>query len=239
MQKTLVIPDVHLKPWMFKSAEELIEIHEPKHIVIIGDIADDWNQEENTSLYINTFDTMLEFCENHPNTKWCYGNHDISYVWGAWESGYSQFAKETVQKYIDKIKDTLPKENIAFVHKIGQTLFSHAGLTNTFVERMFTPETDIDTMVKKINSFREGQLWIEDSPIWARPQGDIDDVWDGYWQVVGHTPVVRPVRTGRLLTVDTFSTYRDGGHIGDERFVLVDADNGDAWAIDAGSMLRI
>ena len=42
------------------------------------------------------------------------------------------------------------------------------------------------------------------------------------FQVVGHTPVAKPQLDGNVLTVDTFSTYRDGRPIGDERFVWID-----------------
>ena len=41
-------------------------------------------------------------------------------------------------------------------------------------------------------------------------------------QVVGHTPVEFVVKEGNLLTLDNFSTYRNGEPIGDERFVCVD-----------------
>lgn len=41
-------------------------------------------------------------------------------------------------------------------------------------------------------------------------------------QVVGHTPVRTALDEGNILTLDTFSTYKDGRPIGDERFVCVD-----------------
>ena len=43
-------------------------------------------------------------------------------------------------------------------------------------------------------------------------------------QVVGHTPVVAPLleNNGKLLTLDTFSTYDTGEPIGNEKYVWVD-----------------
>lgn len=68
-------------------------------------------------------------------------------------------------------------------------------------------------------------IWQDDSPIWARPQyGEMRLYPMDMLQVVGHTPVVEPTREGKLLTVDTFSTYRDGDPIGDETFVVVDTE---------------
>ncbi len=42
--------------------------------------------------------------------------------------------------------------------------------------------------------------------------------------MVGHTPAERPLYEEKkgLLTLDTFSTYRDAGPIGDCRFVVID-----------------
>lgn len=47
MSKVFVIPDVHLKPWMFDKAEELLSRSEYDKIVCLGDLVDDWDQEKN------------------------------------------------------------------------------------------------------------------------------------------------------------------------------------------------
>ena len=51
MSKVFVIPDVHLKPWMFDKAEELLSRSEYDKIVCLGDLVDDWDQEKNLGLY--------------------------------------------------------------------------------------------------------------------------------------------------------------------------------------------
>ena len=69
----------------------------------------------------------------------------------------------------------------------------------------------------------EEELWTDDSPIWARPQyGEMRLYQHEILQVVGHTPVRAALDEGKILTLDNFSTYRDGRPIGDERFVWVD-----------------
>ena len=68
-------------------------------------------------------------------------------------------------------------------------------------------------------------MWKDDSPIWARSQyGDMRLYPTDMLQVVGHTPVVEPLKEGNLLTVDTFSTCRDGRPIGNETFVVVNTE---------------
>ena len=41
MGKVFVIPDVHLKPWMFDKAEEILSRSEYDKIVCLGDLVDD------------------------------------------------------------------------------------------------------------------------------------------------------------------------------------------------------
>ena len=58
---------------------------------------------------------------------------------------------------------------------------------------------------------------------WARPQYSRMRLYSNkVFQVVGHTPVRSPLLEGNLLTLDTFSTYRDGSPYGDQRFVWID-----------------
>ena len=49
--KVLIIPDVHLKPFMFKQAAELMERGIAKRAVCLMDIPDDWNKQFDISLY--------------------------------------------------------------------------------------------------------------------------------------------------------------------------------------------
>lgn len=43
--KVLVIPDIHLKPWMFNRAAELLKDGIAGGAVCLMDIPDDWRQE--------------------------------------------------------------------------------------------------------------------------------------------------------------------------------------------------
>ena len=225
MSKVFVIPDVHLKPWMFERASEKISEADYNYIVLLGDMVDDWNQERNLELYSETFDAADRFIEEHPNTLFCYGNHDLSYPWEALESGYSAYAHDLVVDRLKKFVDALPEGNAAFIHRIDNALFSHAGLTESFVKAHFgsSGNVDIDYMIKYINQMGKYNMWVDDSPIWARPQ---NGSWELYpsdmMQVVGHTPVEWPQKEGNLLTLDNFSTYRNGKPIGDEAFVWID-----------------
>ena len=195
MAKVLVIPDVHLKPWIFAGASELAAAISCDVIVMLGDLVDDWDQERNVDLYRDTFAAAMAFVKEHPNTFWCYGNHDVSYLWEAMESGYSYYAREAVLKGLSELKDVLPPGHCAFIHRIDNVLFSHAGLAESFVERNFgTNVPELDDMIKRINSMGRKELWQEDSQLWARPQFCRMIMYPrDMIQVVGHTPVKAPL----------------------------------------------
>ena len=54
--RVLVIPDVHLKPYLFHQASELMEKGEADRAVCLMDIPDDWNREYDIGLYVQTYD---------------------------------------------------------------------------------------------------------------------------------------------------------------------------------------
>lgn len=230
MSKVLVIPDVHLKPWMFDKATEKIKMSEIDRTVLLGDLVDDWNQETNLELYRETLDRAALFVKEYPDTLYCFGNHDVSYLWQAHESGYSAYARETVVEGINKLIYTLSPENSGFIHRIDNVLFSHAGLTERFVLRKFGygERMDIDVMIEKINRMSSDDIWRDDSPIWARPQKKNMRMfpWD-MMQVVGHTPVEEVTLEDKVLSVDNFSTDQYGVPLGDERFVCIDTVSGE------------
>lgn len=64
--KVLVIPDVHLKPFMFQQAAALLRQGIAERAVCLMDIPDDWNKEYDCQLYEETYDEALRFAEQFP-----------------------------------------------------------------------------------------------------------------------------------------------------------------------------
>ncbi len=227
MSKILVIPDIHLKPDIVREAKNIFDTGKYDYAVFLGDIADDWGCERQLDFYHETFAAVYDFLSSYKNrTLFCYGNHDISYVWRKEETGYSVLAEDVVTRWIQKMREGLPNGTLAFIHRIDNILFSHAGITDDFVVRIChlnikNPAGVID----KTNSFAEKELWRDNSPIWARP-GDGYRIYSppGLFQVAGHTPVKTPFIYDNCLYLDTFSTYSNGDPIGDRRFVYIDSE---------------
>ena len=225
--KVLVIPDIHLKPWMFRRASELMEENIAEKAVCLMDIADDWKQQWNMDLYIQSYDAAISFARDYPDTLWCYGNHDVCYPWNQRETGYSRLAGRVVSEKLRVLRETLPDTGqLAFIHRIDNVLFLHGGLPDFFVREYIKASYyhDIDKVIETINTFDWQQLWHEDSPIWYRPQ-----IYKGRMykprkllQVVGHTPVKKIFREKNVVSCDVFSTDEEGKAIGSQEFLLID-----------------
>ena len=238
--KVLIIPDVHLKPFMFKQAAELMERGIAQRVVCLMDIPDDWNKQFDISLYEQTYDAAISFAKKYPDTAWCYGNHDLSYVWHVPETGYSTMAAYTVQKKLLDLKEVLPESNpIKYAHRIDNVLFSHAGISKDFVD-LYVPKIkhdDVDTVLNYINNLGKMKMWYDGSPIWLRPQYTDVKMYKSrqFLQVVGHTPMETITKKKNVISCDVFSTYRDGKPIGTEEFLLLDTITWDYSMVNYGN----
>ena len=225
--KILVIPDVHLKPWMFDRASEILNSGAAKKAVCLMDIPDDWGQEYNLGLYEETFDAAIRFQKEFPETLWCYGNHDLSYEWLQYESGFSSVAIPVVQKKLSELRRELPdRSQMAYIHRIYDVLFLHGGLTHAFVKYYANDVDydDTDAVMEKINLLGRNEMWDDASPLWFRPQFYNEKMYkeEDLLQVVGHTPVMQIDRLGNMLSCDLFSTYSTGDPIGTQEYLLID-----------------
>ena len=225
----LIIPDVHLKPWMFKKAEKLLREKTAEQAVGLMDIADEWRQEFNLQLYADTYDAAICFARDFPQTLWCYGNHDISYVWNMSEPGYSQsvYVQRLVNKKLQELKASLPdKKQLGFLHRIDNVLFSHGGLTDWFASKYTSAEDypDVDRVIETINNLGPAELWQPLSPMWCRSKYYKEQMYksDDLLQVVGHTPVREIEKKRNLISCDVFSTDRNRRPIGTQEFLLLD-----------------
>jgi hypothetical protein len=225
--KILVIPDVHLKPWMFNRAKEIMDTGAAEKAVCLMDIPDDWGQEYNLGLYEDTFDAAIRFQKTLPDTLWCYGNHDLSYEWLQYESGFSSMAIPVVNEKLSALRRALPdKSQMAYIHRIDDVLFLHGGLTHAFVKYYASDVEydDTDAVIEKINCLGRDEMWDDASPLWLRPQYYYEKMYreSNILQVVGHTPVEEIDRIGNVISCDLFSTYRTGDQIGTQEFLLID-----------------
>lgn len=227
--KVLVLPDIHLKPYIFTRAKEIMKSGVADTAVCLMDIPDDWGKEYLLEEYVKTFDAAIAFAKEFPRSLWCYGNHDLCYLWNEQESGYSFVAKPIVQEKLMELNRTLPPENpIQYVQRIDNVLFCHGGISRYFVEK-YVPISkcdDVSYVVDTINMLGHREMWSDASPIWYRPQYYKGKMYKPRkcLQVVGHTPVEEIKRNGNVISCDSFSTYRDGTSIGTRELLMIDTE---------------
>ncbi|MBO4456482.1 MAG: hypothetical protein J5802_02045 [Butyrivibrio sp.] len=67
--KVLVIPDIHLKSWIFDRAEEIMRSGKADRAVCLMDIPDDWDMELDIARYRDTFDRAIRFATGRGKEK--------------------------------------------------------------------------------------------------------------------------------------------------------------------------
>ena len=191
------------------------------------DIPDEWSQEFNLELYERTFDHAIKFHKEFPDTLWCWGNHDLSYVWEFSESGFSYYAINIVNRKLTELRNLMEYDDqIAYVQLIDDVMFSHGGVLDSFVKEHVSEKSyeDVQKTVDQINELIRYDMWRDDSPIWLRPQYGEYKMYKEkkILQIVGHTPVESIIKKRNLISCDVFSTYRDLSPIGTQEYLLID-----------------
>ena len=239
----LVIPDIHLKTWLFDKAEAILKEGKADTAVCLMDMPDDWDMELRIDRYRETFDRAIAFAVSYPDTLWCYGNHDVSYPWGKLESGYSPYAERTVIAKLKELENSLQEHSrINIIHRIDNVLFSHGGLTTEYVKWLGVDllDANIDDVIAAVNDASYDRLWNDESPLWFRPQYKTREIFraDLYKQVVGHTPVKEIYEKNGIISTDVFSSYRDGTQIGESAMIVIDSKTGEYKKIDIKNSLH-
>ena len=227
---------------MFYRAAEIMESGKADKAVCLMDIPDDWNKGLQLELYAQTFDSAIDFAKKYPETLWCYGNHDLSYFWLQYESGFSGEAIPIVRHKLSQLVNEINEDQITYIHRIDDVLFLHGGLTDVYANAYtygvdHTAPDAVDKVIREINKLGCDEMWaggiFPDSPIWYRPQFyDLEMYKENeLLQVVGHTPVEKLERVGNVISCDLFSTYRNGKLIGTQEFTLIDTKTWKFWGI--------
>lgn len=209
MSKILVIPDIHLKPEIFDKAEQIMNLAKVDNVVFLGDLVDNWNQENNIDLYKQTINRAIKFKEDYPNSLYCWGNHEIGYF-AQWNcSGNSKLyaleIKSLLSEYERKVE---PK----YIHVVDEVLFSHGGIEKSTAEVIssFGKFKHAYELADNLNQMSIETLGDYISPIWLRPQ--FSEYYTRYTQVVGHSPVRQPLYIMNTWFLDLFSTTSQGNN---------------------------
>ena len=212
--KTIILGDTHGQD-LWKA---IVNKYPQDMIIFLGDYFDSFNIAYHDQM--PNFLDIIDFKKaNMDRVVLLWGNHDHHYQPGTLEQ-YSGYQRHDALK----IKDALEanKEFIQVAYSVDKFLFTHAGLTNTWLKKVGYVEGDIVEFVNNLFltskskfDFSPGRNFssygddITQGPFWVRPRSLEKDKLEGYTHVVGHTVVKNlEIRDGIILT-DTFQTSKE------------------------------
>lgn len=190
--KTLILGDIH----GHTSWESIIKKEKPNKVIFLGDYVDTFDVDNTYEMQINNLERILDYKEKRGNK--CIlllGNHDYHYITNTTQrySGYNP-GTHKLMKTIEK--RFLENVQLIYVDKKNKTIFSHAGVSNYWLEDVaqckLNEVNNISLKSEKIGfnyytGYNPYGDTISQSPIWIRPKSLLDDGLIGYNQVVGHT----------------------------------------------------
>lgn len=217
--KTVILGDTHGRPhWKSIVANEA-----PDRVIFIGDYFDSYDDYTAAEQMYN-FQEIIDWKKSGQcGVALLVGNHDYHYMRGVTEhySGYQSGARSAIEQLLED-----NKEHMQMVYQMGIFMFSHAGISKTWLEDQGWNGSDYvsdyvnDLWKYKPNAFKfAGRNPYGDDvyapPIWIRPTSlqyaNRNDFKDKYIQIVGHTQQNQIDRKGkstggRYYYIDTLGT---------------------------------
>jgi hypothetical protein len=205
--KTIAVGDIHGRD----SWKRLAEQESFDQIIFLGDYFDSKENISAKAQMKNFKEILLLKAANPEKVVLLIGNHDFHYMplcqaIGEWYSGFQSGAGHAISHLLQKAKDLL---QVAYWD--APYLFTHAGVTNTWLRRTLLLGADevinlsgmrIDDYINDVFQFTPKHFLFEgwdssgddptQSPIWVRPASLNEDAYPAI-HVVGHTQQPRIV----------------------------------------------
>lgn len=212
--KIVVISDIHGKGiW-----KKIVRHNKSTLFIFLGDYFDSLSIPFHEQM--NNFKDIITYKrENQNKVLLLFGNHDYHYLPGIKErySGYQKLHASAIENEISKVIDIF---QICYIH--NKFLFSHAGITKTWCKdnniNINNLEQSINNLFKinyrpfgfNLNSYDNTGDDICQGPLWVRPHSLIEDMIEGYTQIIGHTRIsaINITDSGIILT-DVFDTRKE------------------------------
>lgn len=204
-------------------------------IIFIGDYFDSKNGHS-ANRQIANFKEILEFKRaNKDKVILLIGNHDFHYMTGVDESysGYQNKYAKDINKVLDEV---LAEELMQMCYSYDNLLFSHAGVTKTWVKQNSIDESNLVSSINNLfktdkssfkfcmgsNFSRSGED-ITQPPIWVRPASLLKDGIDNYKQIVGHTSVtnILVLESLPIILIDALGTSEEYLVYEDSKFTIM------------------
>ncbi len=172
---------------------------------------------------LNNYNEIIAYKEANPEqVVLLFGNHDFHYI-SAMNERYSGFQSIHAIDFELAIQRDLGKKNLQMSYMVDNVLFTHAGITKTWLKEKLDRDILNDETIDLINEylyytpsifkFNSGPNAsntgddITQPPIWVRPYSLSKDKFD-IWYSVGHTQVkdVSIVDDHKIVLTDCLSS---------------------------------
>lgn len=205
MKKRIILGDVHGR---YDIVESIYNKEQPDEVIVLGDYVDTHEMISDYEQH-KSLDNLLILREKHLDTNkgkfiLLFGNHDFHYYYDSpmfeQYSGYSyQRAKWATSVFKELIKNNVMQA--VYIDKINKTIYSHAGVSNTWLNDNNISIYEINDSLKNnlgYFTFKYGKYYsptgdnVENSCIWIRPASLLSDMYidennEKWTQIVGHT----------------------------------------------------
>lgn len=206
--KRLIISDMHGR---FDLVQTIYEREQPDEVFCLGDYVDT-HDEISPDKQREAVVRLMKLYQAHVSERrgdfvLLMGNHDFHYIVNDPYERYSEYDWNTDCWYRDLANKliSLGIIKVVYLDDVNRTIYSHAGVTNTWLNQNDVGLEDINALLENEESLDRFKYVETDdpngtgdskynSPIWVRPFSLLADLYkddSGYvWkQVVGHSPV--------------------------------------------------
>ncbi len=225
----IAIGDIHGRTYW----KQIISKAKFDKVVFIGDYFDaykDITPEQQKS----NFEDIIKFKKEYlDKVVLLFGNHDYHYLKTVEEtySGFQRWYKTDIAEMLHKAID---EELIQMCYIYNKYLFSHAGVTKTWLKNTGYIDDQLDLYINDLFKYKplafkftkgENQSSYGDdicqSPIWVRPNSLHNDCLDDYVQIVGHTAQHEiKIIEDKIALIDTLGTSGEFLCIKDEKMLI-------------------
>lgn len=192
--RIIILPDIHGRIWW----KDILDNEEYDLVVFLGDYVS--SHDDIDGLHqINNLENILDFKEANPDKVILLrGNHDVQHLGYYWAECSGLFPE--VEEWLSRKENKerfLNDTQWIYLYKPSNILFSHAGISKTWLKKA-------DVLIRDINNLPPSELFgftpgidnpydcygdsIYQPCTWIRPGSLLSDMPERYTQVVGHTP---------------------------------------------------
>lgn len=223
MKKVIAIGDVHGR----RNWKEIVRKNKGSRFVFLGDYCDPYSEMSNYEVLDNLLDIIAFKNHNRKDVILLLGNHDMHYLYPNFPKG-SRWNPQIAQGISALFHDY--RDLFQFAYQDGRTLYTHAGVSQSWWDNDFLPHVDKTQMhysdkgildvASLLNNATGKQLdamyqvgyyrgGVEDNGgiFWADKEETSTDPLQGFHQVVGHTQV--PAIHTYSTDPETIITYCD------------------------------